>query len=323
MIFYFYIVVFDICTRKYLNKENDLHTVNKKVVVLLLAGIISSGLIYSHPAYAHNFGGDESASFLAKVAEIRTEIGFISKHVSDSEAIDYYSDALGEYWNANDTKEMGERNTLLQKEIPATLNSTINDARSGNQADVNTDISQLNGYLDEAIPVRIDKDKLNNSTVQALAVTFVLKEVLEKYGDAINSTVDLNDMSEMNMNGSSMSGNNMQMSVPVVDQLKYENSIGLASAAQQMFNDLAAKNPAQSTPNEKISAAFTKLLQDLNNKANGNTIMMDVHMDIQLAIISNYNIQTVPEFPMPTLLVIISIMGVIAITRFRSIKLRQ
>jgi hypothetical protein len=301
--------------------------VNKKLVALLLAGIISSGLIYTHPAYAHNFGGDESASFLAKVAEIKTEIDFIAKHVSDSKAIDYYSDALSEYWNANDTKEMGERNTLLQKEIPATINSTINDARAGNQATVNTDVSQLSGYLDEAIPVRIDKDKLNNSTVQELAVTFVLKEALEKYGDAINSTVNLNDMSQINM-GSSMSGSNMQTSVPVVDQLKYENSIGLASAAQQMFNDLAAKNPDQSTYNIKASAAFTKLLQDMNNKADGNTVMIDVHMKIHPALISAFNLpiqnqSPVPEFPIPVLLIIISIVGVIAITRFRSSKLRQ
>jgi hypothetical protein len=296
---------------------------NKRAVAILLAGIISSGLIYTHPAYAHNFGGDESASFLAKVAEIKTEINFISKHVSDSNSIDYYSNALGEYWNANDTKEMGERNTLLQKEIPATINSTISDARAGNQAVVSADVSQLNGYLDEAIPVRVDKDKLNNSTVQALAVTFVLKEALEKYGDAINSTVDLNDMSKMNMNGSMSSGSMQQMSVPIVDQLKYENSMGLASAAQQMFNDLVAKNPDKSTYNDKVSTAFTKLLQDINNKADGNTVMTDVHMQIHPNLISAYNIQAIPEFPMPALLVIISIIGMIVITRFRSVKLRQ
>jgi hypothetical protein len=296
---------------------------NKRVVAILLAGIISSSLIYTHPAYAHNFGGDESASFLAKVSEIKTEVDFISKHVSDSKAIDYYSGALGEYWNANDTKEMGERNTLLQKEIPVTINSTISDARAGNQSAVNADVSQLNGYLDEAIPVRIDKDKLNNSTVQALAVTFVLKEALEKYGDAINSTVDLNDMSKMNMNGSMSSDSMQQMSVTIVDQLKYENSMGLASTAQQMFNDLVAKNPDKSTYNDKVSAAFTKLIQDINNKADGNTVMTDVHIQIHPNLISAYNIQAVPEFPMPALLVIISIVGVIAITRFRSIKLRQ
>jgi hypothetical protein len=296
---------------------------NKKAVALLLAGVISSGFIYAHPAYAHNFGGDESALFLAKVAEIKTEINFISKHVSDSNAINYYSDALGEYWNANDTREMGERNTLLQKEIPSTINSTINDARVGNQGAVSADISQLNGYLDEAVPVRVDKDKLNNSTVQALAVTFILKEALEKYGDAINSTVNLNDISQMNMNGNMSSGNMQQMSVPVVDKLKYENSMGLASAAQQMFNDLVAKNSDKSTYNDKVSTAFTKLLQDINNKADGNTVMTDVHMQIRPNLVSAYNIQTVPEFPMPALLVIMSIIGMIAITRFRSIRLRQ
>ncbi|MGI0026279.1 MAG: hypothetical protein ACREAD_00365 [Nitrosopumilaceae archaeon] len=300
---------------------------NNKIIALLLAVVISSGLIYSHPAYAHNFGGDESASFLAKVTEIKTEMNLLSKHVSDSDAIDYYSDAIGEYWNANDTKEMGERNALLQKEIPDTINSTINDAKAGNQDAVNTDVSKLNGYLDEAIPVRIDKDKLNNSTVQALAVTFVLKEALEKYGDATNATVDLNDMSEMNTGdnmSSSMSGmSSMSGSSTVVDQYAYENSIGLASGAQQMFTNLAAKNTDKSTFNDKISAAFTKLLQDLNNKADANTIMTDVHVNIHPQLISSYNIQVVPEFPIPALLVIISIIGVIAITRLRSIKLRQ
>jgi len=302
--------------------------VNNKVIALLLAVVISFGLIYSHPAYAHNFGGDESASFLAKVIEIKTEMNLLSKHVSESDAIDYYSDALGEYWNANDTKEMEERNTLLQKEIPDTIDATINDAKAGNQDAVNVDVSKLNGYLDEAIPVRINKDKLNNSTVQALAVTFVLKEALEKYGDATNATVDLNDMSQVNMgdnmSGNSMSGmSSMSGSSNVVDQRAYENSIGLASGAQQMFNDLAAKNTDISAYNDKTSAAFTKLVQDLNNKADTNTIMVDVHVNLHPNLISAYNIQVVPEFSMPALLVIISIVGVIAITRFRSIKLRQ
>src|SRR5438445_11141091 len=106
---------------------------NKRAVAILLAGLISSSLIYSHPVYAHNFGGDQSASFLAKVAEIKTEINLLSKHVADSEAVDYYADALSEYWNANDTREMGERNKLLANEIPDTTNSTINDAKAGNQ----------------------------------------------------------------------------------------------------------------------------------------------------------------------------------------------
>lgn len=299
---------------------------NKKFTALLLLGVIASGLIYTHPAYAHNFGGDESASWLAKVSEIKTEVTNVAKHVGDKNVIDYYSDALGEYWNSNDTREMGERNTLLQQEIPATINATLNDASTGNQSMVNDDVSKLGGYLDESIPVRVDKDKLDNSTIQALAVTFVLKEALEKYGDALNSTVDLNDMSQMTMSGGSMSSGSMSnMASTIVNENAYENSVSLATTAQQMFSDVVSKNPNVSG-NSKISDGFTKLVQDLNSKSDVNTIMNDVHVGIHPTLIMAYNIQdatahgesTVPEFPLPALLSIISIAGVVVATRFKS-----
>lgn len=300
----------------------------KKAVALVLAGIIIVGMVYTHPAFAHNFGGDESATWLAKVAEIKTEASIIAKHVGDNTAIDYYSDALGEYWNSNDTKEMGERNTLLAQEIPSTINQTLADARIAvNQNAVNDDVAKLSGYLDESVPVRVDKDKLNNSTVQALSVTFVLQEALEKYGNAIHSTVDLNDMSQMNM--SSMSGGSMTMTRTIVDQNAYENSMGLASAVQIMFNNVAAANPDKSTANTKASAALTQLLQDLNGKADANTIMMDVHTNLHPILVDAYNLpvmampginnpgSAVPEFPLPILLIIVSITAVIAITRLK------
>jgi hypothetical protein len=321
--------VFDCCTTRLLNDLDFYLHVNNKLIAMLLSAIIASGLIYTHPAFAHNFGGDESASWLAKMAEIRTEVGMVAKHVGDKDAIDYYSDALGEYWNVNDTREMGERNTLLQTEIPATINATLADAQTaGNQNAVNDDVTKLNGYLDESIPVRVDASKLSNSTVQALAVVFVLKESLEKYGDALNTTTDLNDMSAMNMSGDKMSSG-MSMSSTIVDQNAYENSIGLATAAQSMFNDLAAKNTDKYDANTKISAAFTKLIQDLNNKADVNTIMTDVHVHLHPVLITAYNIQessetdtgytvpAVPEFPLPALLTIVSIAGVVVATRFR------
>ncbi len=304
---------------------------NNKLIAVLLSAIIASGLIYTHPAFAHNFGGDESASWLAKVSEIKTEVGLVSKHVGDKQAIGYYADALGEYWNVNDTREMGERNALLAKQIPTFINSTISDAKSNNATGTQDDVTMLGNYLDESVSARVDPSKLNNSTVQALAVVFVLKESLEKYGDALNSTVDLNDMSQMNMNdnmsgtsGGSMSGMSSSMSMPatMVDQNAYENSIGLATAAQQMFSDVASKNPSVSG-NDKITAGFTKLVQDLNNKADVNTIMKDAHMGIHPTLIASYNIQeastpAVPEFPLPAVLIIISIAGVVLVTRFKS-----
>jgi len=290
---------------------------NNKVIALLLAGIISSGLIYSHPAYAHNFGGDESAGFLAKVQEIKTELNQISKNLSNHDAVAYYIQATGEYWNGTyDTQQMAERNTLLAQEIPNTLNAiyAAANATSPDASTVNTNIQKLNGYLDEAVPVRVDKDKLNNATVNALAVTFVLKESLEKYGDAINSTVSLNDMSQMKMSGMQSS-----MSVPIVDENKYENAKALAATAQNMFNDLQTKYP-NVAQNSKIASEFAKLIQDLNNKANGNTIMVDVHMNIHPSLVDGYQLlpEAVPEFPLPLLLIVIAFSGIIFATKMKT-----
>ncbi|MGI0059787.1 MAG: hypothetical protein ACREBJ_08455, partial [Nitrosotalea sp.] len=91
-----------------------------------------------------------------------------------------------------------------------------------------------------------------------------------------------------------------------------------------MFNDLTTNNQDKSSSNTKISTAFTKLMQDLSNKADGNTVMMDVHMNIHPVIISAYNLPgattnaAVPEFQLPALLAVVSIAGVVAVTRFRS-----
>ena len=290
---------------------------NNKVIALLLAGIISSGLIYSHPAYAHNFGGDESAGFLAKVQEIKTELNQISKNLSNHDAVAYYIVATGEYWNSTyDTQQMAERNTLLAQEIPSTLNTiyAAANATSPDASTVNTNIQKLNGYLDEAVPVRVDKDKLNNATINALAVTFLLKELLEKYGDAINSTVSLNDISQLNTSGIQSS-----TSVPIVDENKYENAKALATTAQNMFNDLQTKYPSVAQ-NSKVASEFAKLLQDLNNKADGNTIMVDVHMSIHSSLVDGYKLlpEVVPEFPLPLLLIVIVFSGIIFVTKIKT-----
>ncbi len=291
-------------------------------------------MIYTHPAFAHTFGSDQSAVFIAKTYEIKTEVSQITKNIGNTDSIGYYSNALNEYWNTNDTKEMGERNALLAKEIPDAINATIESAKSGDSASTNSHISDLNGYLAEGLQARVDPDKANNSTIQALAVAYVSTEVLEKYGDAINSTVDLTNMNNMGMkntNNSNMSGMNMASQLHIVNQDAYQNSLALATTAQQMFSNIAAKNPSNAY-NAKISNGFTKLISDLNAKADGNTIMTDVHEDIHPNLISGYDIPltpsvtsgyqntVVPEFPLPVLLTLISVTGMIAITRLKGLR---
>ncbi len=80
---------------------------NNKFIAIILSVITSFGLLYAPHAYAHVFSGDESASFLAKVWELRAELQGIQTDLSDAKSVAWHIDKSSEYWNANDTKEMG------------------------------------------------------------------------------------------------------------------------------------------------------------------------------------------------------------------------
>src|SRR5262249_38051344 len=125
------------------------------VSVPIVASIALGMVFSSKAAYAHNFGGDESASFLAKVREIPVETHAIQDDLGNQDLLAWHFDKIGEYWNANDTKEMNERNQLLAKNIPGTIDKIIAEANktSPDKAVVSKLVSDLDGYLGEAVPV--------------------------------------------------------------------------------------------------------------------------------------------------------------------------
>ena len=305
---------------------------DSKFIVLLLAGVIATGLLYSHPAYAHNFGGDQSASFLAKVQELKAEMAGIEQDLPSQNDVAWHVDKSGEYWNANDAKEMGERNTLLAKEIPDTLSAIYDAVNTTNPDthDIKQKIDTLNGYLDEGITARVDKDKMQNSTVQVLVVTSMISETLEHYADAIGTNTDLNDMNAMNMtNSSSMSGmhsGTMSMTT-IVNNAAYHSAQILAKSSQDYFDNFA-KPIAPASSSQQISVIDTQLANlndEINSKADPNDIMITVHTKIHPALIMAFGLtehpssegSVVPEFPLPILLAIISIAGVVAVFRLK------
>jgi hypothetical protein len=354
-------------------------------VIITSSIIISLGLLYVHPAFAHNFASDESAGYLGKIANLQAELQALQMDLSDPTAVSWHVNKINGYWTTYDTQQMAERNQLLATEIPGTINSLITMVTQPNP-DVNNvtqQIDTLNGYLAEGITARIDQDKLQNATVQALADTDIIKETLADYGQAINSTVDLNDMSKMqgmgsmnmgSMNNSSMSGSQGGMSgmkmgsydeqgSPAIHLIQMSGMSGMSSSGSSMSGmnmqsgnsatvpivNIAAYHSAQTHAQEmktyydknvvplasanmsaEVQTADTymsQLIDAINNKEDGNTIMVITHMHIHPALITAFNLplmkmsmnmgsSTAPEFPMPALLALVSIIGVITITRF-------
>jgi plastocyanin len=215
--------------------------VERKVLALTVAVFISFGLLYAHPAYAHNFASDESANFLGKVANLKAEVQALKMDLSDPNAVAWHVNQIQQYWTDYDTSQMQERNQLLSTEIPDTINKIITMAQqpSPDTSSISTQIDTLNGYLDEGVTARIDQDKLQNATVQGLADTDIIKDTLADYGTAINSQYDLNDMSKwqgMSMNTGSSSGS-MNMSSG-----QMQSSGGSSSAQTVMISSGAGAN---------------------------------------------------------------------------------
>ena len=266
------------------------------IAPLLLVAAVSFGLVFSSKAaYAHNFGGDESAAYLAKVKEVPVETHAILADLGNPDLLSWHFDKIGEYWTANDTKEMTERNKLLATNIPGTIQSIIDAANKTNpdRANVSQLVNNLDGYMAESVSVRLDAPQLQNLTVNALAINDVLREVMEGYGGATNGTNK------------------------IVNPAPYQNAKGLAAAAQVMWNDLKAKTPSNisATTISNLDKAFADLNQKIAQNATDDQIVSIANETIPTNFATAYKTQVVPEFPMPLTIAVASLAGVIVYVR--------
>jgi hypothetical protein len=282
-------------------------------------------------AYAHNFSGDESASFLAKVQELKVETHLIQQNLSNQTLVAWHIDKTGEFWSANDTKEMAERNQRLSKEIPDGLSSLFAEANSTSPdaAKVKQIVDALDNSLAEAVTVRVDQTVRNNATVNALAIVNVLDEIMEDYGiatgaeeDEENGNMSMSEGSNMSDNMSESSSSN-ETTATIVNVAAHQTAQGLTAAAQTMFNNLKAKAPSNATDSiTKLDKGFADLKQAIDGKAPNNDVTAIVHGTLMANMQTAFNLQVVPEFPLPLLLTIPAIAGIIAATRITALRKR-
>ncbi|NHI03100.1 hypothetical protein DYY67_0221 [Candidatus Nitrosotalea sp. TS] len=83
-----------------------------------------------------------------------------------------------------------------------------------------------------------------------------------------------------------------------------------------MFSNLQSIAPSNTSPYlDKVGTALNELKQKIDARDTGMDVMMVVHLQIHPNLISAFDISAVPEFPIPILLVMISFIGVIAMSR--------
>jgi hypothetical protein len=266
---------------------------NRTALALSLSALLILGtttFTLSRNANAHTFGGNESAAFLAKVQGLKVEAHLIQSDLSNKTLVAWHSDKIGEFWNTNETKEMSERNQRLGTDIPALISNitTIANSTSPDATQVGQLITSLDNDLAEATTVRIEKSDLENATVNGLAVANILDETMEDYGIATGAEEEENSSNVTGSNTTSQEnmsnvseGAGSNETATIVNFAAYQTAQGLASAAQDMYNNLKPKAMANSSSEiAALDAAFANLRKAIDDKVSNDAIQAIVEGSI-------------------------------------------
>ncbi len=278
----------------------------KGTIALLLAAVMVAGLIYSSAgqrAFAHNFSGDQSASFLANVETIKIHLMLVGgdyPHQSDF-AVDHAAHAV-EHLDNGTIKEISERNARLGTDLPAALSNLESSIKAKSpRSEIVQQIKTINGLLGETVKIRIDNAQLTNSTVQALKFAGVVNEILEAYNGAYgisegsDSGMNMTDHSSMNM---STTGNMTQPHNKIVDMASYQSAQWLALKASSMYYGLKTTAPAASDVSmAKLRAGLDELKGAIASQQAPEDVTVIIHGKIHQNLMDAFHLPMQSEAP--------------------------
>jgi hypothetical protein len=246
-------------------------------------------LIFSYslvPIQAHTFTSIESASFISLVDQIKSALVAISGNNSSN--IDGIKEQTG-YAKAllNDSmrKEIHEKNQRLATELPRVLDSLQNMS----EVELNSNITYLLDLLSETINSRIEREQLENTTIQALAVARDVDKTFSEYSFAYNKRATGMDMS-MSMNMSMTPDNESSIEIPN-DIQAYDRALALADITIDRFNtELKGKSENISSAQGALSG-LEELRNSMHNKEPPSNLLAIVHGQIHPNLQSAYGLR--------------------------------
>lgn len=247
--------------------------------------------------FPHNFTPNESASFLSLVDQLKSVLITVKQDNSSSvrlarEQAQYARMLL----NDSVLKELKERNQRIASELPRMLDALQN----ASSKDFDNNLGTIDDLLGEAVTVRVDKDQLTNSTVQALAFATDIDSILNEYIAAFNgSSVPMNmnmimiGMSSMdtNVNNSMNTTLNANDSEIVKNISAYMRARALTDIAIDRFNtELKGKSNFTSAM-EEVVKGLDGLKISMQNKESPTKVMGIVHGLIQPNLQTAFNLE--------------------------------
>jgi hypothetical protein len=252
------------------------------VLFTVVISTVAISPLIKQTAYAHTFSGDESAAFLALVREIESEMHLVETNLSSNVTLaQEHAEHATEHLDANTTKELAERNERVANDLSTEL-TDLQNALKGKTAPtmeaIRNNISNINDTLQEAISVRIEKDQLNNSTVNALAINDILGEVIEHYGAAYGieeeeeEEKEQGNVTETETNTTGTQAN-MNTTTTIIDLAEYQSAQAYANEAKQMFDEIKSLAPSNATSAiTKVDDGLKELISAIDNRTLFSTV---------------------------------------------------
>jgi hypothetical protein len=250
---------------------------SSSILMLLLTGIVMS-MVTIFPikqmVYAHIFSGDESAAFLALVRQIEAEIGLVNSNLPLNITLaQKHAEHATEHLDANTTKELAERNERISNDLTrelSDLQASTNAKPTPATQVINDKIANINATLQDAIAVRIERDQLSNSTVNALAINDILSEVLEHYGAAygIEETEGEEEGNEAGTTGNTTGTATGQNTTAIINLAEYQSAQSYANQSKQMLNEIKTLAPSNATSAiSNVENGINEMITAINNKS--------------------------------------------------------
>jgi hypothetical protein len=215
----------------------------RNLSALIVASFTVFGLAYtSNSAYAHDFSGDESASFLALVESIKVELMLVQTNAAANATLaEEHAEHAHHHLDEHTIEEISERNERLGEDLPAALEALHDSVGNATEEDVTMMVQGIDDLLAETVTVRIDSEQRNNVTVWALTLAAMADGVNEHYRAAYGIETEgggHGDDEQTSTSGHGHTGDATEGDHgEIVDFAQYQSSLALANRTLHLFND--------------------------------------------------------------------------------------
>jgi hypothetical protein len=281
---------------------------------ILLGSTVVAFSPANREAFAHTFKGNENVAFLTMVQQVKVETSLAGNNTSTNKDIaNHHIEHATEALTNATLEEISERNKRIATDLPIAIEQLKASINAGNATadDIKQQVQGISDLLDEAVQVRIERNQVTNSTVQALVVANLVNEVLEHYGEVtgikgndtgMSSSFVMGEQNSTSTSGSEgghlhaggeVSGQTTATSSnDLVSEANYQSAQAFAEKANELYQQIRAQAvPGKDSAVKALDNAFAAFVRAIQEKASLAEVTNLAHLRIHPNLMEAYGLK--------------------------------